>query len=83
MQTLAFIASSLAGLAWLSAAVHAFMLVPHRRPELTVGQLVLGGYRFFSVETGRNLHRRFMGSALVFVGCVVLLMVLSIGASSP
>lgn len=82
MATLALIASSLAGLAWLSAAVHAFLLVPHRHPELTVGQLVLGGYRFFNaetfVETGKKLHRRFMGSALAFAGCVVLLMVVSV-----
>lgn len=81
MPTIITLISFLAGLAWLSAAVHAIMLVPHRRPGLTVGQLVVGGYRFFQAETfseaGLKLHRRFMTSVLMFVGCVVALMVVS------
>lgn len=75
MAALITLISSLAGLAWLSAAVHAFMLVRHRRPDVTVGQLVLGGFRFFSADTfteaGRPLQRRFVLSALVFAGCVL------------
>ena len=77
--------SSLAALAWLSAAVHAVLLVPHRRPDVTVGQLVVGGHRFFSADTfsqsGSSLHRRFMQSTLVFAGSLLALIVTSLLAS--
>jgi hypothetical protein len=80
-EALALVAS-FAALAWLSAALHAAMLVQHRRPEITIFQLVVGGYRFFSVHTfsasGQRLHRRFMASVLAFVGCLVLLMVVGV-----
>ncbi|MDP1829794.1 MAG: hypothetical protein Q8L48_41390 [Archangium sp.] len=75
MPALIIIIASVAGLAWLSAAVHAIWLVAYRRPDVTVGQLVLGGFRFFSAatftEAGRPLQRRFVLSALVFAGCVL------------
>lgn len=70
--------SSLAVLAWMSAAVHAIMLISHRRPDVTVLQLALGGHRFFLAQTftdaGKALHRRFLLSVLVFAVCVVAAM---------
>ena len=75
MSALLVLMMSIAGLAWLSAAVHAIMLVQHRRPEVTVGQLVFGGYRFFSAQTfteaGKPTHRRFLISAGLFAVCVL------------
>lgn len=75
MTVVVTLVSSLAVLAWVSAAVHAIMLVQHRRPEVTVGQLVFGGYRFFSAQTfteaGRPTHRRFLISAGLFAVCVL------------
>ncbi len=75
MSVLLVLITSVAGLAWVSAAVHAIMLVQHRRPEVTVGQLVFGGYRFFSAqtftETGKPTHRRFLISVGLFAVCLV------------
>ena len=75
MSVLLVLISSVAGLAWVSAAVHAIILVQHRRPDVTVGQLVFGGHRFFSAQTfteaGRASHRRFLISVGLFAGCLL------------
>ncbi len=62
-------------LAWLSAALHAVLLLGHRRDDISLFALAWRGYLFFAPDTwkesGRGLHRRFLRSALVFFLAVV------------
>ncbi|AKF10447.1 hypothetical protein [Sandaracinus amylolyticus] len=79
-QLLAIGIGALAFLAWLSAAVHALLLLPHRRDDVSLGALFFQGWRFYARDTwkesGHAVHRRFLGStgaffALVLAGIVV------------
>lgn len=83
--TLTMIATALAGLAWLSAAVHALLLLPHRRDEVSLASLLLRGHLFYRAETwkdsGQAIHRRFLGSALGFFVCVLLLVVVGLAGT--
>ena len=56
--------------AWLSAAVHAFLLLPHVAPPHTAFSLLFQGFRFFQSETfrpeGHAIQRRFLISVATF-----------------
>jgi hypothetical protein len=71
----------LAVFAWLSAALHAALLLVHRRDEHSLLGLALNGYRFFLQDTwkpsGHALHGRFVKSAMMFFGLVLLGVVVS------
>jgi hypothetical protein len=71
--------------AWLSAVIHAFMLVPHRKPEFSALQLWTSGWRFYISDTfeasGHAIHRRFLISAGVFLLSVFATVGVSVLAS--
>ncbi|MBK9386102.1 MAG: hypothetical protein IPN34_14920 [Planctomycetes bacterium] len=60
--------------AWLSAAFHAFLLLPHVAPPRTAFSLLFQGFRFFQPDTflpsGHAIHRRMLISMGLFVLCV-------------
>ena len=66
----------LALVSWLSAVVHAVLLLPHRQDGETLWGLAVRGHRFWMADTwkpsGRELHRRFLGSMGAFGTFVVL-----------
>jgi len=55
---------------WLSAAVHAFLLLQHVAPPHTAMSLMFQGFRFFQADTfrpeGHPIQRRFLASVGVF-----------------
>ena len=65
--------------AWVSAFVHGILLVSHRRPDVSIGQLVFNGWMFYSrdtfLESGHRIHRRFMISAITFFLGILLFVV--------
>jgi hypothetical protein len=73
---------ALAGIAWLSAVVHALLLIPHRQDHVSAFQLVFQGYRFYQAgtwkESGRALHRRLLLSAAAFAVLLIAEMLLSL-----
>lgn len=62
-------------LTWFSTFVHGLMLLPHRRDDISLGALLVGGWRMYRADTwkpsGRALHRRFLLSAGAFTLVVV------------
>jgi hypothetical protein len=86
MQWLGMFLLLAAGLAWLSAATHALLLLPHRSDEVSVWALAVQGHRFYRQSTwkpsGHALHARFVRSALAFFALVVLGMIVSAIAAS-
>ncbi|MFO0684259.1 MAG: hypothetical protein U0234_19555 [Sandaracinus sp.] len=82
LSTLTTLVGAIAGLAWLSAVVHALLLLPHRQDGVSLPSLLVRGHLFYRAETwkdsGRAIHRRFLGSVLGFFGCVLLLFVLGL-----
>lgn len=62
-------------LAWLSAAVHALLLVSHRRDDITLFSLAWRGILFYRADTwkpsGAGLHRRFLISVAALAGCIL------------
>jgi hypothetical protein len=57
-------------LAWLVAAVHAFLLLAHVAPPHTAFSLLFQGFRFFQADTfqpsGHPIQRRFLIAVGVF-----------------
>jgi hypothetical protein len=82
LQWIANGVGALAGLAWLSAAVHALMLLPHRSDEVSLGTLLMSGFRFYQRETwkpsGHVYYRRFIGSVLAFVLLLAVTMIFTV-----
>lgn len=80
LQVLGAVVAGLAGLAWLSAAVHSLLLLSHRAEEHSLLGLMFNGWRFYSRDTfkpsGWPLHRRFLMSVGAFFGLVLLTIVL-------
>ncbi|UJR86145.1 hypothetical protein [Sandaracinus amylolyticus] len=66
---------TLALIAWLSTLVHALLLLPHRRDDVSLGALFFSGWRFYVRDTwkpeGHTIHRRFLGSAGAFFALVL------------
>ena len=78
----AMAATILTALAWLSALVHAVLLVAHRREGVSVLDLIFRGHLFFAADTwkpsGQRLQRRFIGSGLLFFAFAVIAGVLAV-----
>ena len=77
--------SGLGVLAWLSAVVHALMLVGHRRKDISGMQLLVRGHLFFDAatfdEAARPIHRRFLRSATAFGLCCLLGVLLALAGT--
>lgn len=75
VQLVATAVGALAMLAWLSATLHALLLLPHRREEHSLVALAFQGWRFYARDTwkesGHALHRRFLASTLAFFLVVI------------
>jgi len=77
--------------AWLSAALHAFLLLPPVAPPHTALPLLFQGFRFFQAETfrpsGHARQRRLFVSAATFglgiLGMLVLAVVISAVSGPP
>jgi hypothetical protein len=71
---LAGVFALLAVAAWVSVAIHAILLLPHGKPDVSLVALAFGGYRFFLSSTfepsGHALHRRLLMSIAAFVAAV-------------
>lgn len=80
LHVLALVIGLLALFAWVSALVHAVLLLAHRKDDQSIAGLALNGHRFFSQDTwkpsGHALHGRFLKSSLAFFGLVLLGIVL-------
>lgn len=71
---------------WLSAAVHAFLLLSHVAPPHTAMSLLFQGFRFFQSETflpsGHAIQRRFLISVATFgLGALGLVVVGALSAA--
>ncbi len=79
LHVIAIVIGGLAVIAWLSAAVHALLLLPHRREEHSLFALAFQGWRFYSSDTwkesGQAIHRRFVGSTLAFFLLIVAVII--------
>jgi len=85
-QLIAIGIGALALVAWLSTLVHALLLLPHRRDDVSLGALLVSGWRFYARDTwkasGHDVHRRFLGSAAAFFALVLAGIVTAVLAAS-
>jgi hypothetical protein len=81
VEPVLYVLASIAGAAWIVAAISAALMVPHRSPDVSLFYLMTHGHAFWSGssfgEGARPHRRRFVIAGLVFFGCIVGLAIVS------